>query len=527
MSSSAGKRRLIAIVTLPVLIGATSILGYYLWGAAARLSSLEEEAIVESTLLLVREKVESIEQMIISADHRVFDFARGRQPEEIPEAWRLVAHQISPSVRALLIVDEARNLIGESVRASRSDSQQFLDVFQNVLLPALDLTRPPFEELRHLHLAHGGGSYLLSALGMEHEGERFFVVIHHDTGYIVRNEFPHLFTSEEAQQQFNVVDESNRRIFGPSLARAGDYLVGLRFPSTLYGWRLQVAPKQAPELAERARTRQFKDAELILGSLIILLSGVSFLLYAALKERKLNALKSEFIANVSHELKTPLSVIRMFTEMLATGRVKSVEKQERYLEMMMRESERLSGLIDNVLDFAAIERGNQRYERREANLSLLLERAVETFRHRAEPLGIPVSMEIEKSILEARIDEQGILLAIFNLLDNALKYGEETPIRLRARRIPGYIELSVEDGGPGIPAEAERRIFDRFYRAGKKNEVRGSGIGLSLVKYIASAHGGYVFAGRTEEGGARVGFSLSDEALEGLTESAIQGNSAS
>src|SRR5690554_4760309 len=214
----------------------------------------------------------------------------------------------------------------------------------------------------------------------------------------------------------------------------------------------------------------------------------------------------------------------MFTEMLATGRVKSVEKQERYLEMMMRESERLSGLIDNVLDFAAIERGNQRYERREANLSLLLERAVETFRHRAEPLGIPVSMEIEKSILEARIDEQGILLAIFNLLDNALKYGEETPIRLRARRIPGYIELSVEDGGPGIPAEAERRIFDRFYRAGEKNEVRGSGIGLSLVKYIALAHGGYVFAGRGASGGARVGFSLSDEGIEGLTESNDGGN---
>lgn len=86
MSTSAGKRRLLAIIILPVLIGATSILGYYLWAAAARLSSLEEEAIVESTLLLVREKVESIEQMIISADHRVFDFAEGLEPEEIPEA---------------------------------------------------------------------------------------------------------------------------------------------------------------------------------------------------------------------------------------------------------------------------------------------------------------------------------------------------------------------------------------------------------------------------------------------------------
>ncbi|NLY94813.1 MAG: HAMP domain-containing histidine kinase [Myxococcales bacterium] len=508
------RRRAVMSVVFPLVFVATGILGYYLWAAAARLSSLEEEAIIESTLLLVREKVESIEQMIIGTDNAVFDHVRGLPPEDIPEAWRVVSHKISPTVRAVVVIDEAQNIIAESVRASRKDASQFLWLFRNRLVPLLDLERAPFDQLRHLHTPVAGGSYLLSYVGMEHQGERFYVILHHDTGHIVRTDLPRLFKSEEAQQQFNVVDESNRRIFGPSLARAGDYLVGLRFPSTLYGWRLQVAPKQAPELAERARTRQFQDAALILGSLVILLAGVGFLFYAVAQERKLNDLKSEFIANVSHELKTPLSVVRMFAEMLASGRVASPEKQAQYLDMMIRESERLSGLIDNVLDFAAIERGREKYDRKLGDLRGVLDRTVETFRHRIEPTGLSVTLEAPDELPAVRIDEQGIVLALLNLLDNALKYGGETSIALRVFVDDEKVTLCVDDGGPGIPSESRRRVFERFYRGHKKNEVRGSGIGLSLVRHIAIAHGGTAFVDRSPEGGARVGFSISIDARD-------------
>jgi two-component system, OmpR family, phosphate regulon sensor histidine kinase PhoR len=503
------RRRLVMGVVFPLVVMATAILGYYLWAAAARLSSLEEEAIVESTLLLVREKVDSIEQMIIGADNAVFERVSGKSPEDIPEAWRTIAHKISPTVRALLVLDEAQNVIAESVRASKKDATQFLWVFRNRLLPLLDFERAPFDQLRHLHTPVAGGSYLLSYVGMEHQGERFYVVLHHDTGHIVRTDLPRLFKSEEAQQHFNVVDEGNRRIFGPSLARAGDYLVGLRFPTTLYGWRLQVAPKQAPELAERARTRQFQDAALILGSIIILLAGVSFLFYAVAQERKLNDLKSEFIANVSHELKTPLSVVRMFAEMLASGRVASPEKHAQYLDMMMRESERLSGLIDNVLDFAAIERGRDKYDRKHGDLLSIVERTVETFRHRVEPTGLTVTLVAPSALPPVRIDEQGVVLALLNLLDNAFKYGEESPITIRVISTETEVMLCADDGGPGIPPDAKKRVFERFYRGHKKNEVRGSGIGLSLVRHIAIAHGGSAFVDESPEGGARVGFSIS------------------
>lgn len=506
------RRRAVMSVVFPLVVVATAILGYYLWAAAARLSSLEEEAIVESTLLLVREKVESIEQMIIGADNAVFEHVAGSPPEEIPEAWRAVSHKISPTVRALVVLDEAQNVIAESVRASKKDAGEFLWLFRNRLVPLMDFERAPFEQLRHLHTPLAGGSHLLSYAGMEHEGERFYVVLHHDTGHIVRTDLPRLFKSEEAQQQFNVVDETNRRIFGPSLARAGDYLVGLRFPSTLYGWRLQVAPKQAPELAERARTRQFQDAALILGSLIVLLAGVSFLFYAVSQERKLNDLKSEFIANVSHELKTPLSVVRMFAEMLASGRVKSPDKHAQYLDMMIRESERLSSLIDNVLDFAAIERGREKYDRKRADLLPVIERALETFRHRVEPAGLSVTLEAPNEFPQVRIDEQGVVLALLNLLDNALKYGSESPIKVRVWIEGEEIYVCVDDAGPGIPPEARRRVFERFYRGHKKNEVRGSGIGLSLVRHIAHAHEGRAFVETSPEGGARVGFSISLDA---------------
>ena len=156
--------------------------------------------------------------------------------------------------------------------------------------------------------------------------------------------------------------------------------------------------------------------------------GVAFFLYATLKERRLNALKSDFIANVSHELKTPLSVVRMFAEMLLTERVASPEKQRQYLEMICRESERLSGLIENVLDFAALERGKQNYAPRGGRPGG--DRGARRWRPCASGSS---SVEVRVHLPERRcracsVDAQAVLLAVINLLDNAVKYGEGTPI---------------------------------------------------------------------------------------------------
>ena len=428
-------------------------------------------------------------------------------PEGLRTRWLPLAERVSPSVRAVLILTEDLEVVDYAARATPDEQRAFLRLFKKHLAPELALIDLSANQLRHLHTSVNGTSYLLSYMTIVYEGTTFIIVAHHDTGYIVREEFPRLFANEEARAYFNIVDDDGKRMFGDSLAKVADYLVGKRFPTTLYRWRLQLAPKDAPLLEQQARQREFNKAALIGSSALILVAAVAFFLFALLQERRLNTLKSDFIANVSHELKTPLSVVRMFAEMLMTNRVTSAEKQRQYLEMIGRESERLSTLIENVLDFAALERGKQTYAREEADLSEIVQRAVETVRPRLE--NVELRVHLPEAATTARVDPQAVLLAVVNLIDNAVKYGEGSPVDVSLVVQRKELWIQVRDRGPGIPKDETRRVFDRFYRVRRPGQqVRGSGIGLSLVKHIADAHGGRAWAENAADGGAIVSFSM-------------------
>jgi two-component system phosphate regulon sensor histidine kinase PhoR len=227
------------------------------------------------------------------------------------------------------------------------------------------------------------------------------------------------------------------------------------------------------------------------------------ILRAAGKERRLAALKSEFVANVSHELKTPLASIRMFGEMLLTGRVASEAKRTEYLQIIVRESERLTNLLDTVLDFAKVEKGKAAYTFADGDVSEAVARAVELLEHRAERQGVQFATDLQVS--PAVFDARAVELAVINLVDNALKYAKGTKeIRISVIGEGAKVVVRVEDEGPGIPAKEQSRIFDRFVRGRDATDahVRGSGIGLALVKHIAESHGGTVriHSPRTPEG---------------------------
>lgn len=500
--------RVVYFVLLPVIALAAGVLGYYSWLTAAQFDELGEEAIAGSTLLLVREKVDIIEQFVIGADNRVMRLVDFSEPEAIAQSWRPAATEMSPSVRAVVVLDDEAQIIAYSARANAQDAAAFRTLFEGRILPDLELAGLRLWRLKHLHQDYGERNYLISYKALHYRGRRFYIALHHDSGYLVREQFPELFATEEAEDRYNVVNHHGRRVFGPSLAQAGDYLVGHRFPTTLYNWRLQVALHEAAALEEQGRSRRLTDLGLIGTSFAVILLGVIFLLYAAGQERRLNALKSEFIANVSHELKTPLSVVRMFGELLLTKRVRSNEKQQQYLEIICLESERLSALIENVLDFSALERGKQKYELVPGDMRDAVARAIDTFRYRMEREGTNVSYSPDE-VPGVQFDEQAIVLAVVNLLDNAVKYGERSEVEVKVEHVGEAVRLTVRDHGPGIPSEDLRKIFDRFYRSRrKKQQTRGSGIGLSLVKHIAEGHGGTVFAENADDGGAAVGFSL-------------------
>jgi two-component system phosphate regulon sensor histidine kinase PhoR len=492
---------------LPLILAAAAVLGYYTWETASRFEELGASSIAQATLLLVEDKVDRIEQQIISRDNAVFHLIDVGDPEGLRSRWLPLAERVSPSVRAVLILTEDLEVVDYVARAAPPEQRAFLRLFRKNIAPDMLLAGLSPNQLRHLHVQLHGTSYLISYQTTRYDGQTFVLVAHHDTGYIVREEFPRLFANEDAGAYFNVVDEDGKRILGDSLSQVADYLVGVRFPTTLYRWRIQVAPKDAPLLAQQAQQRELNRAALVGLAVAVLLLGVAFLLYATVQERRLNALKSEFIANVSHELKTPLSVIRMYAEMLATGRVSSDERRARYLDTICRESERLSSLIENVLDFAALERGKPRYANAETNVAELVGRAVDAVRPRLA--GAPLEVDVEATLPLLMLDAGAVMLALVNLLDNAVKYGEGTPITLSVGTRNGMLEVTVRDHGPGIPEEDVRRVFQRFYRVRRPGiTIRGSGIGLALVKHIAEAHGGRAWAENAEGGGALVHFSL-------------------
>ncbi len=499
---------MIYFVLLPAIAIAAGILGYYAWVTASRFNRLGEQTIAESTLLLVREKVETVEQYVIGQDNAALAIIEPADSNSVRSKW-LPNASTTPSIFATRVVDASGRTLAEAYRGTPGGEEALRRTFETALVPELALDQLVAGRLKHFHRNTNDQSHLLSIVAREVDGERRVIVLHHDTGLIVRDVLPTLFATDEGKRQYNVVDENNRRVFGSSLQNAGDYLVGHRFPSTLYNWRLQVAPKQAPLLERQGRSRRFTDLGLIGVAFLVILVGVAFLLYAAQKERRLNDLKGEFIANVSHELKTPLSVVRMFGEMLLSDRVRSDDKRKQYLEIIVRESERLSSLIENVLDFSALERGRQRVALREGDLAEVVAHALDTFRYRVEREGVEVTLEVDGAPLpKVLLDEQAVVLAVINLLDNAVKYGGRTPITVTLERVRDFVQVRVRDRGPGIPPDAERQVFERFYRSRRDAHVRGSGIGLALVKHIALAHGGHAWAKNAPEGGAVVAVAL-------------------
>jgi two-component system phosphate regulon sensor histidine kinase PhoR len=257
---------------------------------------------------------------------------------------------------------------------------------------------------------------------------------------------------------------------------------------------LNVAERDNGEL-EELRHRHLVDSLLIGSAVSVVLAGLAFLAIAIRRERRSNALKSEFISNVSHELKTPLSIISMFGEMLANGRTRSSEQAHEYAEIIWRESVRLGRLIDNVLDFAKIERGLGVYEFADADVGEVVHRALELVSRRLAAAGMTIDVEIAPDLPAVQLDANAFTLAVLNLVDNAIKYAADGKrIEMRVRRDGDRVLLSVRDFGPGIDPEEHARIFERFYRARamRLKPIRGSGIGLALAQHIARAHGGDV-----------------------------------
>jgi signal transduction histidine kinase len=272
-------------------------------------------------------------------------------------------------------------------------------------------------------------------------------------------------------------------------------VLAVELGEALPDWRVAVyaPPGTAPRDVVRRQVMMFTGA--FIGLLAMLVAGIALCWRLLRRETEMARLKSDFVANVSHDLKTPLSVIRMFGETLELGRVPDEARRREYYRVITHESERLSRLIDNVLDFSRIEGGRRRYERVPTAVEPLVRDTLEAFAYPLEQQGFKVEVTVAADLPEVPLDADAIGQALANLVDNAVKYsGTERVITIDARRDGERLALSVADRGVGIPAAEHGRIFEKFYRVGQSETQgrRGSGVGLALVRHVVQAHGGEV-----------------------------------
>ena len=218
--------------------------------------------------------------------------------------------------------------------------------------------------------------------------------------------------------------------------------------------------------------------------------------------------RANFVAAVSHELKTPLTAIRMYGEMLRDDLVPDERKKKEYYRSITAESERLSRLINNVLEFSRIERGAREMDLRVGDVAPALREAVELLEPHAEQKGQELVLDLAEDLPAVAFEHDALLQVLFNLIDNAVKYasGSTNPvIEVRAERAGEGVEISVRDHGPGVSPEHAVRILEPFYRGENEltRKAQGTGIGLSLVKGLTEEMGAKLRVGNASDGGFR------------------------
>ncbi|HEY6352114.1 MAG TPA: HAMP domain-containing sensor histidine kinase [Candidatus Angelobacter sp.] len=263
-----------------------------------------------------------------------------------------------------------------------------------------------------------------------------------------------------------------------------------------------------PGTTIEAITQKFlRTSFIILGSLsVLLITGLFFTYRGVSKTVELAKLKSDIVSNVSHELRTPLALIRLYAETLELGRIPTEEKKMEYYRIVRKESERLTALINNILDFSRIEAGKKEYEFRETDLPSLVRDTLDSYRYQIEQNGFRYEEHISDDLPPVKVDREAIARSLLNLVNNAIKYSSsEKYLAVNLYRENGSVKVDVVDHGIGIPRAEQGRIFDKFYRVCDPlhHESKGSGLGLSLVQHIVQAHGGEVSVESTPGKGSK------------------------
>jgi signal transduction histidine kinase len=308
-----------------------------------------------------------------------------------------------------------------------------------------------------------------------------------------------------------ILDDTGKPVAQSDPFTAPDWkrpFVSTEIGEALPHWEAALYITNPARLGQAARTLRITIALIVLILITAIIAGGSLIAADVRRQVRLAQQKTDFVSNVSHELKTPLTSIRMFADLLAEKRVPDEERQSAYLRIIAAEAARLTRLINNVLDFARLEKGKPPGERHACDLVDIVRDVTETCAPHLEAESIAFRLEIEADTLPIRADRDALAQIILNLVSNAEKYGgRDILVRVRQQETPGHGALGcvdVLDRGPGIPPKDVKTIFEPFHRLDDSlaSGVPGSGLGLTLARRMARAHGGDVTYSARSGGGS-------------------------
>lgn len=477
----------VALATASIIIS-TAILGYFSYNYTAGGANAVEESLRQSNIKLVEQAVKQIEQKIIDNDRILYDMADVNERE----SWPAINEEIK---RADLNVDQVWFLQPNGTILYPKSSRHFYNSFTKSFdVRQLNLDQLRLGETNHLHRERVDDYFFASYVLKENrEGEKILVCFQMNPDKI-RALVDKYLKDLSPSYYVSVVDYENNGIFRDPIPRTNKYYWESRFPTTLYKWILQVVPQGHAKIEQDLRNQRRINFFFMILSMFLIFLGLVIIYVAGRRERQLTQLKEDFISNVSHELKTPLSLIRMFSEILVMGKVKDKATEAEYHSIIHNESDRMTRLITNLLDFASLERGMDKKHFEKTNIAELVTKGLEAYRYQIQKQGFQLSTRVDE-VPETLADPNSLTLALFNLLDNSLKYsGEQKQITVSVVQTNGFVDLAVSDRGIGIPKEEWPRIFEKFYRGSNAavQKIRGSGIGLSITKHVAELHGGSV-----------------------------------
>lgn len=329
------------------------------------------------------------------------------------------------------------------------------------------------------------------------QSQIFAIGYEFESNYILSNLFPRILNSVELGRDVfvGVLGDNDSLLYLHNNRTIPNYLVAENFSRLFVNWKVALYDQDGKSIDQIIGKERRLYLTLFMGIIAVMLIGIVVMVRAVIHESEVSRMKSEFVSNVSHELKTPLTLIRMFGETLDTGMVTDENKRKEFYSIIRKESERLTHLIDNVLDFSKMDTGAKKYHFKESDLVNVVRSSLEAYKFHIRDNGFEIKSVFPEGKIELKIDSDAISQALLNLLSNAVKYSEDKKfIRVEVSSNVSSAIISVTDNGVGIAKGELNKIFDKFYRAStsKVEQTGGSGLGLALVKHIVEAHKGAI-----------------------------------